>query len=343
MLNTEQGVTPHAFLPGKLHISDSLRDIKPRSLARFVAHHLCNSSYLETPFSSWTPDLATALHFATGNYSKHSDTMKVNSKQCYIAVLDTWKMYSDEERPFHIVPVAKIGQPACGCEYLVYGPVRGPAYTVVRVEDIQKAVGCPQWPYCATRAPMPHSPTYVEMQEARTVSNVFNGCKAMRLTIFLAEICRQQWCSPEPGQHDRDLAELSPETMNWNANPRDLLEVMVFLSGCTELIDQNDTLPLFNARTHSTGMGQLQLALNMMHWTSVFLRNGFAGLKNRFKEEKVKPAKSVFYLQGPAHDCSAPSRDSFMSLGESRGRKLSFLRTDKSLWPQWIREAFDDR
>ncbi|KAJ4397066.1 hypothetical protein N0V93_001290 [Gnomoniopsis smithogilvyi] len=305
-LNNEQGVTPHAFLPGKSPMPWTMQEIPTKRFSHLVVNHLSNSQEMATPFSSWSPDLGTALYFATGQYFRHR---KIDSQKCYLAVLDTWEMFSEEERPFRVVPMGMIGEPTCGCEYLVYGPVQGPAYSVVRIEDIQQAVGCPLWPYCPTREPIPHRITAEELQEARNMSQLFKGSKAMKWTVFLAENCRQQWSSPRPGRPDYNLREFRGKfSVDWSYGWDNTLKMMLFTSGCEELIDSDDMLPLFNRKTNPAEMARLRLALILTVHTEWFLKGRFKALRDIFTAEEDGTKKPFLYPKEHVHDCRAPGR-----------------------------------
>lgn len=330
MLNTRQGVTPHAFLPGQPPMPKSMRDLSPNTFSLYAANHIHNSPKMTSPFSSWSPDLGTALYFATGQFGGHNwDGVagNIDPRSCFIAVLDTWTMYTDEERPYHIVPVAMIGQPSCGCEYLVYGPVRGPAYTVVSMADIQEAVGCPYWPYCSTRRPMPHPFSPGELQEALSMSRLFNRSKAMQLTVFLAENCRQQWASPNPGQRDDTLGppQWRRGGLNWDQSFEDISKLMVFLSTRAELVSYKDTLPLFNKDTDSLGMGQLQLALSLMAVTAELLESGFESDKLVLAEDVNQIMEPFLRPQRHIHNCEDPERRFTMSIEGHYYYRAGFL------------------
>lgn len=335
-LNTEQGVTPHAFLPGKPPIPGNMRDISPDLFSLYAANHLTNQHVLDTPFSSWSPDLGTALWFATGQFGGHFEdgaTRITDPKSCFIAVIDTWTMFTDEERPYCIVPVGMIGKPSCGCEYLVYGPVRGPAYTVVSIADIQKAVGCPCWPYCPTRSPMPHPVTPGELQEALNMSKLFNRSKDMELTVFLAENSRQQWDSPNPGIFDHKLDPLQRSRhLNWNDNHEEIFRMMVFLSGCTELVEYKGTLPLFNKNTEAFNMGQLQLALGAMTVAEDLLKSGFLTEDITLTEEAAQIMGPFFRPQGHIHDCEDRARGHIMSFMVENLYRSGFLEMRRGSW-----------
>lgn len=314
MLNSKKGVIPHAFLPGQPRMPETVRDISANKLSQLVVNHLTFSREMATPFSSWSPDLGTALHFATGQYSEHTSAGAgggaIDMSQCFIAVVDTWKMFTKANRPYRIVSAGKMGQTRVGCEYLVYGPVQGPAYTVVRIEDIQQAVGCSQWPCCPTRNPMPHAFTAEELQEAYNMSKLFNGSKAMKLTVFLAENCRQQWASPVPGDFDQKLGSLLPDkrTLSWKHSRINLKNMMVFLSGCKDLVGSRKMLPLFNSQTDAPMMGQLQLACSATAHATLILESGFETFRNQLSEEEAEIRKPYLCPQEHVHNCSAQER-----------------------------------
>lgn len=337
MLNTERGVTPHAFLPGKPPRPGNMRDISPDLFSLYAANHLTNQPLLDTPFSSWSPDFGTALWFATGQFEGHfkdQATRVFDPKSCFIAMFDTWTMFTDEERPYHVVPVGMIGDPCCGCEYLVYGPVKGPAYTVVSIADIQKAAGCPSWPYCPTRSPMPHPVTSGELQEARNMSKLFNRSRDMEMTVFIAESSRQQWDSPNPGTFDHKLDPLQGSRyLTWRQNKEEIFKVMVFLAGCTELVEYKDALPLFNKNTDAFNMGQLQLALNAMTVAEDLLEEDFLNEEITLTEEAAN-LRPFFRPQGHIHDCEHLARGHTMSFLVESLYRSGFLEMRRGPWGQ---------
>ncbi|KAH8743391.1 hypothetical protein F5883DRAFT_367477, partial [Diaporthe sp. PMI_573] len=119
-LNSRKGIVPHAFLKG----------VKPtsmwriRKLYRNLTLHLKYVPFKYTNFSSWSQMLILALDFAT-NYDLSST----------IAVLDTQGMVG---RIWHSTDLRASGlcRYQSTQEYLIYGPISGPKYHCVSVDDL---------------------------------------------------------------------------------------------------------------------------------------------------------------------------------------------------------------
>ncbi|RYO89714.1 hypothetical protein DL766_001443 [Monosporascus sp. MC13-8B] len=93
------------------------------NLRKMIDDHLAAEKERETEFSSWTPLLDVALGFAT------------RSAFGYIAVIDTWLL---DTEIYNTADLALIGLAIFGFdyEYLAYGPISGPAYHCVSVDEI---------------------------------------------------------------------------------------------------------------------------------------------------------------------------------------------------------------
>lgn len=129
-LNSPHGVVPHAFLPANPWFLDngelkSMWKIEADWLYELITGHIQNSDAIESPFSSWTHTLKTALHFAHDNASST------------IAVLDTADA-SMADRVFYTEDLARAELTATAFpdEFLAYGPVSGPNYHCISVRDL---------------------------------------------------------------------------------------------------------------------------------------------------------------------------------------------------------------
>ncbi|RYP82238.1 hypothetical protein DL769_001732 [Monosporascus sp. CRB-8-3] len=93
------------------------------NLRKMVDDHLAAETEMETEFSSWTPLLDVALGFAT------------RSAFGYIAIIDTWLLNTEI---YNTADLALVGLAAWGFdyEYLAYGPISGPAYHCMSVDEI---------------------------------------------------------------------------------------------------------------------------------------------------------------------------------------------------------------
>ncbi|KAI1325211.1 hypothetical protein F5Y16DRAFT_423288 [Xylariaceae sp. FL0255] len=119
-LNSKDGVIPHGFLNGKkpTNIYDILK------LKAMINGHINGDDALETEFSSWAANSLTAGEYADGQS---------------LAILDTSRMES-HVRVYHVPALLRAGLSATLYpeEYLLYGPVRGPAFHHIRLQDAVK-------------------------------------------------------------------------------------------------------------------------------------------------------------------------------------------------------------
>lgn len=118
-LNGPHGVIPHAYLNGSALTSVWKID----DIFGMTTDHIQNADDIESPFSSWTHTLTTALGFALDNNSST------------IAVLDTASMV---DRVWHTddLYAAGLADAAYDDEFLVHGPVSGPGYHCISVQDL---------------------------------------------------------------------------------------------------------------------------------------------------------------------------------------------------------------
>lgn len=154
-LNTTEGIVPSAFLQGndeKLEV-DSLKESGMLLLSLQVLHHCCHKTTPLTPFSSWSHDWRTAVSFARTRYSGTAGGRPYLQKDdgMHIAVLDTWALGDEEmlrNKIFHVPQFrdANVRHLNIPCEWLIWGPVSGPAYRCVPVSTIRQAVNCREWP-----------------------------------------------------------------------------------------------------------------------------------------------------------------------------------------------------
>lgn len=130
MLNGRNGVVPHAFLdvPNQYQDGETLNSMWEMPADELYYTMTCHIEYdrdIESPFSSWTHFLRTALRFAgTDNTSM-------------IAVLDTTHA-SLVDRVWHTkdLNAAGLTEAYFMDEFLVYGPVSGPNYHCVSVRKL---------------------------------------------------------------------------------------------------------------------------------------------------------------------------------------------------------------
>lgn len=148
--NTIEGIFPLAFLQGHETEMQVGRNTDPWMLLDRAMRHLCQKTSPPTPFSSVTHDWRTALTFSCTRVCEKTGRRKLLSQDhqdhdSYIAVLDTWALGDEKtllNRIFH-VPQFGVDYP---CEWLIWGPVSGPAYRCVPVSKIRETIGCQKWP-----------------------------------------------------------------------------------------------------------------------------------------------------------------------------------------------------
>ncbi|KAK8868253.1 hypothetical protein PGQ11_006831 [Apiospora arundinis] len=139
-LNTAEGVVPHAFM------KDETYDLfNTPNLRQVVNDHINGEPTGNSPFASWTPSLAVAMTYA--------------AEGGRVALLDTYRLEveynaagKEEDKkccmPYRVFSVPDLASAGMAhkkfnwannpdsYEYLVFGPVRKPAYRSVAVEDI---------------------------------------------------------------------------------------------------------------------------------------------------------------------------------------------------------------
>jgi len=200
--NTTDGIVPLGFLQGcdqKMEIDGKM---KPELVKARVRIHCCQHTYHPTPFSSWTHDWRTALGFARNRQSP-KDPSKwqylEDGDEGYIAVLDTSALGDERtlrNRIFH-VPQFDVPRLHITCEWLIWGPVSGPAYRCVPFSAIRGAVGCREWP---RHIPRKQSERYLLPADIRK-SMLVAGCfqreddtsADVMLAVAAAELAPRFW------------------------------------------------------------------------------------------------------------------------------------------------------
>ncbi|KAG6357788.1 hypothetical protein INS49_013667 [Diaporthe citri] len=130
-LNSWNGIIPHAFLRANSLYRDkkgkliNMWEIQADWLYDIITLHIENYRRIESPFSSWTHTLETALKFALENDSST------------IAVVDT-SHASLVDRVWYTEDLNRADLTATSFpdEFLVYGPVSGPNYHCISVRDL---------------------------------------------------------------------------------------------------------------------------------------------------------------------------------------------------------------
>lgn len=117
---------PLAFLQPEGKEPTTIYDI-PR-LRDMIEGHLARAPDITTDFSSWAADLSWILQTVHGQ-----------SPDCHIAIIDT-TLLASHVRVYHTYDLSAAGltRERYSYEYLIYGPITGPAYHCVRITDIPR-------------------------------------------------------------------------------------------------------------------------------------------------------------------------------------------------------------
>ncbi|KAG8163374.1 hypothetical protein KVR01_006671 [Diaporthe batatas] len=213
-LNDPQGIVPHAHQLGWDTKDQVDREIKPKWLQERVKIHCCQETYYPTPFSSWSHDWRTALGFCLAYSRLNRDGRNFDSRTSHIAVLDTWALGDRNMLRNKIFHVNQFGIPRvhCLCEWLIWGPVSGPAYRCVSLTDIRKATNCRIWPnHNSMRNPTPYL-TGAEIRKSILVAGCFqtkgDDSADVMLAVAAAELARNFW-----GNYEWVHADGEPESI----------------------------------------------------------------------------------------------------------------------------------
>jgi hypothetical protein len=149
-LNNNEGVIPRGFLLGCDKNIELDSRTNPKLVKARAWMHVTNNKSSPTPFSSWSHDWRTALAFSrtrptSGNGPNKRQHLE-KGEEGYIAVLDTWALGDERTRRNRIFHVPQFRRSYIPCEWLIWGPVRGPAYRCVPISAIRDAIGCQDWP-----------------------------------------------------------------------------------------------------------------------------------------------------------------------------------------------------
>lgn len=213
-LNHRMGIVPHAHHLGWEKKEQVDGEIKPKWLKARVKVHCGESTSFPTPFSSWSHDWRTALAFSLRLSPIYRGEKIVDYQSCHIAVLDTWTLGDENMLRNKIFFVDQFGIPNCHClcEWLIWGPVSGPAYRCVPLAVIQQATNCRVWPHHLTMKSTPYL-VHADIRKSMAVAGCFqrigDGSADVMLAVAAAELARIFW-----GRHGgRVYADGEPEAM----------------------------------------------------------------------------------------------------------------------------------
>lgn len=200
------------------HIDEGLdiRYVPPECFFELALRHL-QSAKASTPFSSWTHDWSTAVAFATTRGGV-GDPLP-SSMLGHIAVLDVRRWLKDQEhdcRIFHSPALAKTpdklgvdlkAPESLRCEFIIWGPIYGPAYRILSAYTIRQTTGLGAWPWAEQHGPMiPHVVSRDEALTAVRLGMMFCGPDkdpadiALAIVVAAAELSRCQYVAPKAGR-----------------------------------------------------------------------------------------------------------------------------------------------
>lgn len=215
--NTTEGIMPLGFIRGYDHKMEVSMRMDPSAVKARARAHCVQKTCHPTPFSSWSHDLRTAAGFSytRRSYGNEREFEPLEEDDgCYIAVLDTWA-FGDEKRLrnriFHI-PQFDIPDLHTTCEWLIWGPVSGPAYRCVSLATIREAVNCQHWP---SHVPSKEPRRYLrdrEIWDSMLVAGCFqrkdDASADVMLAVAAAEMSRRFWGQLGYISPDGDLESL---------------------------------------------------------------------------------------------------------------------------------------
>lgn len=148
--NTTEGIFPLGFLQEHYKEMEVGSNTDTKMVLTRVMMHCAQHTDPPTPFSSWSHDWWTALSFAWTRVCQNTGRRNrlEENDDSHIAVLDTWALGDEKTRLNKIFHIPQFGIPGLDhpCEWLIWGPVSGPAYRCVSVSTIREAIGDQTWP-----------------------------------------------------------------------------------------------------------------------------------------------------------------------------------------------------
>lgn len=270
-MNDFNGIIPYGFRIGYDTEMELSKYIEPESVQGRVKSHICTHNYPPTPFSSWSHDWATALMFTY--VRRRSDTtselVHVEDEDCgWIAVLDTWAFGDENMRRNRIFHVPQFRIPnirEMPEEWLIWGPISGPAYRCVSVAAIRETINSQRWPrdLVSKHWDLPFLlPEDVRdsLLLAGCFQKVDDGSSDVMLAVAAAELASRMWGDPfsiEPYLYS-DL-KISPVPAVW---PREVSEALLeMFSLCRPVLSGR---PLVHGSTAVVGFPGVQLMYTLL-------------------------------------------------------------------------------
>lgn len=258
--NTTEGITPLGFLQGHDTEMELSSDVDPSRVMVRAAFHCSTIAHPPTPFSSWSHDWRIATIFACTRDSSGSMDRQVlfeDDDGAYIAVLDTWSLGSQDTLRNKIFHDRQMGI-NLDCEWLIWGPISGPAYRCVPLYAIRQSTGCPEWPF---GLPMKQGRPYLlptDVRESMLVAGCFqrgdDASADVMLAVAAAELARRMWgaCEGFDTEHE-------PVLPIW---PRDVLGTLLSVFAlCQPVLSGR---PLVHGDTAVVGLPRVRLMYTLL-------------------------------------------------------------------------------
>lgn len=305
-LNSPRGVYPFAWqnlLPASNtqvsreppSLPSHLDELSKVAVTALASKHI-GSDFFQTPFTSWTADLATAVWFSMGSFGELQ--WEMNEGPGFVAVVDL--SYS-----WPVIHVPDLGWTSLPQEWLIYGPVT--RVRVVSVDEIRNTI-CTHWPSCYGSRHEPHHVTEEEIRDSVRVGLLFQDKedKEIDITLVVAAslLSWGQTLVPSP----RPLSEadiLSFETQQVRPWPSEDIQSILR----SRLLIHGDAVPplsgtlLGNSLTSTVGAPQLQLTIQLLTemqttWVAATTRLSLAR-----EEWEANFAKALSQYSPTPHSC----------------------------------------
>lgn len=305
--NTTEGITPLGFLRGYDHKMEISMRMDPSDIKARVRSHCVQTTSYPSPFSSWSHDLRTALSFSytRRSYGNLRDFESLEEdEECYIAVLDTWA-FGDEKRLrnriFH-VPQFDVPHLNVTCEWLIWGPVSGPAYRCVSLSTIREAVNCQKWP---NHVPSKNPRRYLldrEIWDSMLVAECFqrkdDASDDVMLAVAAAEMSRRFWGQLGHITPEGDLEPwLDPDPRWPRGKLRKLLAVFAL---CKPVLSGR---PLVHGETALEGFPRVKLMYDLLSDAEARWRHNNTGKIWSPVDWKHILGENLEWQQSPCQSC----------------------------------------
>lgn len=274
MRNSTKDIVPHLFGGAKPRtlIKDwtptaGIRELGPGDASKLIRTHL-GMRVEPTAFSSWTSDYQTALlsaiEAANGDYKLFDDYPDLSKR--HIAILDTSLLGSGtitevlQVSALHEARLAGAGQP---CDFLVYGPVEGPAFRAVPLSDISSLGLNPRDIWIDSNRTTNWTDQLItdKTLRARKIAEKFrhenDKSPDVILAVLAAELSRQR--APRVDMGVSDMFKY-----RWKSEEVDLIVSLLKKDIATLRLDHGGKAALVNRSMHVHQFPQLHLTANLL-------------------------------------------------------------------------------